>query len=217
MFPLGSKPRTIRAANLRLTQDSYRVVPKPAIGRSVPESRRMDPSGMKSVVTSWVTAASGPRTGLRNVDPALIFLDITPATPADQEKLAHALQVLTAADAGLRARQGVDSGCTVIGATSGAHLEQVVDRLAREFRIEASVGRPAIAYKETLTRSSEGVAKYVTHARPTGEFAYVACDCIRAPPRAATASMTRQSAGPFLPVSSRRSTAASETRWPAAS
>ena len=44
-FPLGSKPRTIRAANLRLMQDSYRVVPKPAIGRSVQESRRMYPSG----------------------------------------------------------------------------------------------------------------------------------------------------------------------------
>lgn len=108
------------------------------------------------------------------MDPALIFLDITPATPADQEKLAHALQVLTAEDAGLRVRQGVDSGCTVIGATSETHLERVVDRLAREFRVEARVGRPAIAYQETLTRASEGGAKYVTHAGPNGEFAYVA-------------------------------------------
>ena len=121
-----------------------------------------------------MAAASRPGAGLRNADPALIFLDIRPKTPADEEKLAHALQLLKAEDTGLRVRQGEDSGCTVIGATSEAHLEQVVDRLAREFRLEASVGRPAIAYQETLTRPSEGGAKYVTHARPNGELAYVA-------------------------------------------
>ncbi len=121
-----------------------------------------------------MTAASPPRAGLRNVEPALIFLDITPNTPADQEKLAHALQVLAAEDAGLRVRPDVGRGCTVIGATSEAHLEQVVDRLKREFEVEASVGRPVIAYQETLTRSSEGRAKHVTHAQPQGEFAYVA-------------------------------------------
>jgi elongation factor G len=95
------------------------------------------------------------------VAPALISLDTTPKTPADQQKLARALQVLGAEDAELRVSPGVGRNCTVIGATSEAHLEEIVDRLKRAFEVEATVGRPTVAYLETLTRSAEGSAKHV--------------------------------------------------------
>jgi elongation factor G len=105
--------------------------------------------------------------------PALISLDITPKTPADQEKLARALQVLAAEDAELRVSPGVERSCTVIGAISEAHLEGIVDRLKREFEVEASVGRPTVAYLESVTRVAEGSAKHVRMALGQGEYAHV--------------------------------------------
>lgn len=105
--------------------------------------------------------------------PALISLDIKPKTPADQEKLARALQVLAAEDAELRVSPGAERTCTVIGAISEAHLEGIVDRLKREFEVDASVGRPTVAYLERLTRSAEGSAKHVRMASGQGEYAHV--------------------------------------------
>jgi elongation factor G len=108
------------------------------------------------------------------MEPALISLDITPKTPADREKLARALQALAAEDGTLEVRAGVEPNCTVIGATSEAHLEEIVDRLKREFEVEATVGRPMVAYLETVTRSAEGSAKHVKMAHGQGEYAHVA-------------------------------------------
>src|SRR5687768_6554941 len=107
------------------------------------------------------------------MEPPLIFLDVTPKTPVDQQKLARALQVLAEEDAELQVSPGVGPGCAVIGAISEAHLEQIVDRLKREFEVEASVGRPTVAYLETLTRSAEGSAKHVRTAHGQGEYAHV--------------------------------------------
>jgi elongation factor G len=100
-------------------------------------------------------------------------LDITPKTAADRQKVARALQVLAAEDDQLEVRRGAEPDCTVVGATSEAHLEQIVDRLKREFEVEASVGRPTVAYLETVTRSAEGTEKYVRIADGHGEYAHV--------------------------------------------
>jgi elongation factor G len=105
--------------------------------------------------------------------PALISLDITPKTPADQQKLALALKVLAAEDAELRVSPGAERSCTVIGATSEAHLERIVDRLKREFEVEARVDRPTVVYLETLTRSAEGSAKHARMASGQGEYGHV--------------------------------------------
>jgi elongation factor G len=105
--------------------------------------------------------------------PALLSLEITPKTPADRQKLARALQVLAAEDDQLEVRPGAEPDCTVIGATSEAHLEQIIDRLKREFEVEARVGRPTVAYLETVTRSAEGSAKHVRIAHGHGEYAHV--------------------------------------------
>jgi elongation factor G len=61
----------------------------------------------------------------------------------------------------------------VIGATTEADLEEIIDRLKREFEVEARVGRPAVAYLETLTRSAEGSAKHVRMVHDHGEYAHV--------------------------------------------
>lgn len=105
--------------------------------------------------------------------PALITLEITPKTPADLQKLARALQMLAVEDVELRVRPGVAGDSTVIGATGEAHLERIVDRLKREFDVEASVGRPAVVYLETVTRSADGNAKHVKMAHGRGEYAHV--------------------------------------------
>lgn len=105
--------------------------------------------------------------------PALIFLGLTPNTPADRQKLARALQVLGAEDHQLEVRPGAEPESTIIGVTGEAHLEEIIDRLKREFEVAASVGRPMVAYLETLTRSAEGSAKHVRMAHGHGEYAHI--------------------------------------------
>jgi len=105
--------------------------------------------------------------------PTLLSLDITPKTPADQQKLALGLQVLAAEDVELLVSPGIGDGCTTIGTTGEAHLERIVDRLRREFEVEAAVGKPTVAYVETVTRSAVGNAKHVAVAQGRGEYAHV--------------------------------------------
>lgn len=104
---------------------------------------------------------------------ALITLDIIPRSPADREKLARGLQVLAAGDATMEVRPGAEPDCTVIGTSTEAELEEVVDRLKREFEVEARVGRPTVAYLETVTRSAEGSARHVSTGAGRGEYAHV--------------------------------------------
>jgi elongation factor G len=129
---------------------------------------------------------------------ALLFLDITPKTPADRQKLARALQVLAAEDNQLDVCAAAESDCTVIGANSEAHLERTVDRLKREFEVAASVGRPAVAYLETVTRSAEGSAKHVRMIPGEREYAHVS---LRLHPAGAGAgySFTDATTGEVIP------------------
>ena len=120
----------------------------------------------------WTSSVAVPDE-CHTVASALILLTIEPRTPADQQKLAQALQVLGAEDGDLHVRPGAEPRCIVIGAVSEEHLEQIVDRLKREFNIAASVGRPMVAYLETLTRSAEGSAKYVKVTPGQSEYAHV--------------------------------------------
>ena len=104
---------------------------------------------------------------------ALMSLEMTPKTPADREKLARGLQVLAAEDPHLDVRPGAEADRTVIGATSEAHLEEIIVRLKREFEVEASVSRPTVVYVETLARPAEGSAKHVTMSHGPGEYGHV--------------------------------------------
>ena len=95
----------------------------------------------------------------------LISIAVAPKTAADRERLVDALQQLTARDATLRVSTDTQTSDVIIAATGERHLEIIVDRLKREFNVEASVGRPQIAYKETLTARAEGDGRFVRQHR----------------------------------------------------
>ena len=88
----------------------------------------------------------------------VISLAIEPKTKADQEKLGQGMAKLMAEDPTFRVRTDEQTGQVVIAGMGELHLEIIVDRLKREFGVEASVGKPQVAYKETLTAPAEGQA-----------------------------------------------------------
>ncbi len=103
----------------------------------------------------------------------VITLAIEPRTKADQEKLGAGLGKLQAEDPTFRVQTDTDTGQTVIRGMGELHLEILVDRLKREFGVEASVGRPQVAYKETLTVPAEGEGRYVRQTGGRGQYGHV--------------------------------------------
>jgi elongation factor G len=103
----------------------------------------------------------------------VISLAIEPKTKADQEKLGQGLGKLMAEDPTFRVKTDQATGEVVIAGMGELHLEIIVDRLKREFNVEASVGRPQVAYKETLTRPADGEMKYAKQTGGRGQFGHV--------------------------------------------
>ena len=91
----------------------------------------------------------------------VISLAIEPKTKANQEKLSQGLQKLMSEDPTFRVKSDPDTGQVVIHGMGELHLEIIVDRLKREFNVEASVGKPQVAYKETLTKPADGEGRYI--------------------------------------------------------
>jgi elongation factor G len=102
----------------------------------------------------------------------VIALAIEPKTKADQEKLGMGLGKLQAEDPTFRVRTDVETGQVVISGMGELHLEIIVDRLKREFSVEASVGRPQVAYKETLTAQADGEGRYVRQTGGRGQYGH---------------------------------------------
>jgi elongation factor G len=103
----------------------------------------------------------------------VISLAIEPKTKADQEKLGTGLQKLMAEDPTFRVNTDTQTGQTIIRGMGELHLEIIVDRLKREFNVEASVGKPQVAYKETLTRPADGEMKYAKRTGGRGQYGHV--------------------------------------------
>ncbi|HEY1307480.1 MAG TPA: elongation factor G [Vicinamibacterales bacterium] len=103
----------------------------------------------------------------------VISLAIEPRTKSDQEKLGTGLQKLMAEDPTFRVNTDEQTGQVVIAGMGELHLEIIVDRLKREFGVEASVGKPQVAYKETLTRPADGEMRYAKQTGGRGQFAEV--------------------------------------------
>src|SRR5699024_12266730 len=96
----------------------------------------------------------------------VIKVSIEPKTKADQEKLGTAIQKLAAEDPTFTVRLDDETGQTVIGGMGELHLDVLVDRMKREFKVEANVGKPQVAYRETLKGT---IDKYdYTHKKQTG-------------------------------------------------
>ena len=100
----------------------------------------------------------------------VISLAIEPKTKADQEKLGQGMAKLMAEDPTFRVTTDEQTGQVVIAGMGELHLEIIVDRLKREFGVEASVGKPQVAYKETLTEAAEGHGRFIRQTGGRGQF-----------------------------------------------
>ena len=96
----------------------------------------------------------------------VIEVAIEPKTKSDQEKLSLSIQKLAEEDPTFKVHQDVETGQTVIGGMGELHLDILVDRMRREFKVEANVGKPQVAYKETIKRKVDKVE--FTHKKQTG-------------------------------------------------
>ena len=105
-------------------------------------------------------------------DPVM-SIAIEPKTKADQEKLGVALQKLAIEDPSFHVRTDEETGQTIISGMGELHLEIIVDRMFREFKVEASVGKPQVAYKETITRKAKAEGKYVRQTGGRGQYGHV--------------------------------------------
>jgi elongation factor G len=102
----------------------------------------------------------------------VISLAIEPKTKSDQEKLGMGLAKLMAEDPTFRVKTDHETGQVVIAGMGELHLEIIVDRLKREFGVEATVGAPQVAYKETVTRPSEGEGRYIKQTGGRGQYGH---------------------------------------------
>jgi elongation factor G len=101
---------------------------------------------------------------------------IEPRTKADQDKMSVALARLAEEDPTFRAATDRETGQTVISGMGELHLEVIVDRMLREFRVEAKVGRPQVAYKETITRRVQAEGRFVRQTGGRGQYGHVWLD-----------------------------------------
>ena len=130
--------------------------------------------GLKSVSTGDTICDEKKPVILEAMDfpEPVISLAIEPKTKADQEKLASGLGKLMAEDPTFRVRTDQETAQTVIAGMGELHLEIIVDRLKREFSVEASVGKPQVAYKETVTKASEGEGRYIKQTGGRGQYGH---------------------------------------------
>ncbi len=103
----------------------------------------------------------------------VISIAIEPKTKSDQEKLGIALQKLAVEDPSFRVKTDEETGQTIIAGMGELHLEIIVDRMLREFKVEASVGKPQVAYRETITRKARTEGKYIRQTGGRGQYGHV--------------------------------------------
>lgn len=103
----------------------------------------------------------------------VISVAVEPKTKADQEKMGIALSKLAAEDPSFRVRTDEESGQTIISGMGELHLEIIVDRMKREFNVEANVGAPQVAYRETIRKMVEQEGKFVRQSGGRGQYGHV--------------------------------------------
>ncbi|WP_402461906.1 elongation factor G [Isoptericola aurantiacus] len=124
--------------------------------------------GLKDVTTGDTLSAPDSPVILESMTfpEPVIDVAIEPKTKADQEKLSTAIQKLAEEDPTFRVKLDEETGQTVIGGMGELHLDILVDRMKREFKVEANVGKPQVAYRETIRRKAEKID--YTHKKQTG-------------------------------------------------
>jgi elongation factor G len=102
----------------------------------------------------------------------VISVALEPKTKADQDKLGDALTKLTTEDPTFRVHTDEESGQTLISGMGELHLEIIVDRLMREFKVSANVGRPQVAYREAITQEAEGEGRFIRQTGGRGQYGH---------------------------------------------
>jgi len=103
----------------------------------------------------------------------VISIAVEPKTKADQEKMGIALQKLASEDPSFRVRTDEETGQTIISGMGELHLDIIVDRMKREFNVEANVGAPQVSYRETIRQSVEADGKFVRQSGGRGQYGHV--------------------------------------------
>ena len=103
----------------------------------------------------------------------VISVAIEPKTAQDQDRMGESLHRLSEEDPTFRTRYDSDTGQTIISGMGELHLEVIVDRMLREFRVDANVGRPEVAFKETITREARAEGRFVRQTGGRGQFGVV--------------------------------------------
>lgn len=103
----------------------------------------------------------------------VISVAVEPKTKGDQEKLSQALQKLAQEDPSFRVKVDEETGQTIISGMGELHLEIIVDRMKREFKVEANVGNPQVAYREAITKTVSGEGKYIKQSGGRGQYGHV--------------------------------------------
>jgi len=130
--------------------------------------------GLKSVTTGETLCDEDKPVVLESIEfPApVISVAIEPKTKADQDKLGTALGKLAQEDPTFRVHTDPDTGQTLISGMGELHLEIIVDRMLREFNVQANVGRPQVAYRETVRRKAEAEGRYVRQTGGRGQYGH---------------------------------------------
>src|SRR4029077_13334204 len=102
----------------------------------------------------------------------VISVAVEPKTKADQEKMGMALAKLAQEDPTFRVHTDPDSGQTIIAGMGELHLEIIVDRMMREYKVEANVGKPQVAYRETIRSNAEAEGKYIRQTGGSGNYGH---------------------------------------------
>ncbi|MGD0565753.1 MAG: elongation factor G [Candidatus Goldiibacteriota bacterium] len=103
----------------------------------------------------------------------VIFVAVEPKTKADQEKMGFALSKLAEEDPTFRVRTDEETAQTIISGMGELHLEIIVDRMKREFKVEANVGKPEVSYRETISGKAEAEGKYIRQTGGRGQYGHV--------------------------------------------
>ncbi|MBU0573318.1 MAG: elongation factor G [Candidatus Margulisiibacteriota bacterium] len=131
--------------------------------------------GLKDTTTGDTLCAEDKKIILESIQfpEPVIFVAIEPKTKADQEKLGMALSRLAEEDPTFRIKSDPETGQTIISGMGELHLEIIVDRLLREFKVEATVGKPQVAYKETIKGVIEVESKFIRQTGGRGQYGHV--------------------------------------------
>jgi len=131
--------------------------------------------GMKDVTTGETLCAPNAVITLEKMDfpEPVIAIAVEPKTTADQDKMSLALAKLAQEDPSFRVATDEESGQTIIAGMGELHLEIIIDRMKREFKVDANVGNPQVAYRETITKSVEQEGRFIKQSGGKGQYGHV--------------------------------------------